>query len=53
MLFKVFLDLGFDIAKFDYQVYIPKYKQWKEFLKQKDYKNADVLREELMKQNLI
>ncbi|WP_322912787.1 class I tRNA ligase family protein [Mycoplasmopsis felis] len=53
LLFKVFLDLGFDIAKFDYQVYIPKYKQWKEFLKQKDYKNADVLREELMKQNLI
>ncbi|MEA4206299.1 class I tRNA ligase family protein [Mycoplasma sp. 1199] len=49
----IFDKLGFEFHKFDYEKYVPIYQKWQEFLAQKDYQNADKLRNELIENNLI
>ncbi|MFV9451602.1 class I tRNA ligase family protein [Mycoplasma sp. 4463] len=49
----IFDKLGFEFNKFDYKKYVPIYQKWQEFLAEKDYQNADKLRNELIENNLI
>ncbi|WP_324673004.1 class I tRNA ligase family protein [Mycoplasma sp. 888] len=49
----IFNNLGFGFKKFDYKKYVPIYQKWQAFLAQKDYQNADKLRNELIENNLI
>ncbi|UUM20551.1 class I tRNA ligase family protein [Mycoplasma sp. 2045] len=49
----IFDKLGFEFNKFDYKKYVAIYQKWQDFLAQKDYQNADKLRNELIENNLI
>ncbi|AAZ43769.1 class I tRNA ligase family protein [Mycoplasmopsis synoviae] len=49
----LFNTLGFSYNKLDFSSEIQTYKKWKAALELKDYKSADLLREDLLKKNLI
>lgn len=49
----LFNTLGFSYDKLDFSSEIQTYKKWKAALELKDYKSADLLREDLFKKNLI
>ncbi|MGZ9755493.1 class I tRNA ligase family protein [Mycoplasma sp. 5912] len=53
LLTEIFSTLRFDICDFDYLPYVKIYHQWQEHLQNKDYQNADLLRNTLMEQKLV
>ncbi|QGZ97929.1 class I tRNA ligase family protein [Mycoplasma sp. NEAQ87857] len=52
-LIEIFNALGFDFNKINYAKYIAIYKEWKELLANKNYQEADILRDKLTKKELI
>ncbi|WP_435130490.1 class I tRNA ligase family protein [Mycoplasma sp. 6243] len=53
LLTEIFSTLRFDICDFDYLPYVKIYHKWQEHLQNKDYQNADLLRNTLMEQKLV
>ncbi|TDV24123.1 cysteinyl-tRNA synthetase [Mycoplasmopsis mustelae] len=53
LLCKIFKDLAFDVADFNYQSHLSTYHQWQSLLQEKNYEQADLLRAELLRLKLI